>query len=136
MYCDSRCHSAHVKLLPIFVTACFCGTSCSNLNTEAVSSSDTFVLYGLASKKAVILHSLLPNGATDQRAHNPPIFGFQKLIFHHLVAALGVGIGPSLGIYLHRTTRKTSIPRVRISNSRTISLNCQYQHMHNFSVTG
>jgi hypothetical protein len=34
----------------------------------------------------------------------PPIFGFQQLIYQHLVGALGSGIGPSLGVCLHRTT--------------------------------
>ena len=49
-----------------------------------------------------------PNGSW------PPIFGLQQLIYQHLVGALGGGIGPSLGVYLRRTTQKTSIPRVRI----------------------
>jgi len=46
---------------------------------EAVCSSDTSVLYDLASKKAVILHSVLPNGATDQRAHEPQYLDFSNL---------------------------------------------------------
>jgi hypothetical protein len=106
-----RCNSVHLKLLPIFVTACFRGTWCSTLNLEAVSSSDTFVLYGLASKKAVILHSLQPNSAADPRARD---LAFQQLVYQHLVGALGEGIGPSLGVYLRRTTQKTYIPRLRI----------------------
>jgi len=52
------------------------------LNLEAVSSSDAFVLYGLASKTSVILHFLPPNGATDQTAHDPQYLDFSNLFIN------------------------------------------------------